>query len=226
MPQAPVDPRWPKILSLSVHEFRTPMTVVAGYIRMVLKDRAGPLNDQQRKLLEEAEKSCARLSALLMEVSDLSSLEGGTAPMNKQATDLLSAVRAAIAELPPLPDREVPVHLELGGEPITINGDPMRLKQAIRSVVAALRRELISEHGLTVRERRTKGQYELLIGDAETIAALETEPESERQVFDEWRGGVGLSLAVARRVLNAHDAYLHAAPGGGRAGARILFRSA
>ena len=65
MSDAPIDPRWEKILSLSVHEFRTPMTVVAGYIRMLLKDRAGPLSDQQRKLLEEAEKSCARLTALL-----------------------------------------------------------------------------------------------------------------------------------------------------------------
>jgi signal transduction histidine kinase len=77
MPVPPTDPRWPKVLSLSVHEFRTPMTVVAGYIRMLLKDRAGPLNEQQRKLLEEAEKSCARLSALLVEVSDLSALEAG-----------------------------------------------------------------------------------------------------------------------------------------------------
>src|SRR5918995_980504 len=186
-----IDPRWPKVLSLSVHEFRTPMTVVAGYIRMLLKDRAGPLNDQQRKLLEEAEKSCTRLSALLAEVSDLSSLEGGTAPINKQTTDLQAAVRAAIAELPPLPDREVPVHVELGSEPVPINGDPVRLTQAIRSVVAALRRELVGEHGLIVREKRTPGTYELLIGDPDTIAALETEPESQRQVFDEWRGGGG-----------------------------------
>lgn len=223
---APIDPRWPKVLSLSVHEFRTPMTVVAGYIRMLLKDRAGPLSDQQRKLLEEAEKSCTRLSALLAEVSDLSSLEGGTAPMNKQSTDLQAAVRAAIAQLPPLPDREVAVHLELGSEPVPISGDPVRLTQAIGSVVAALRRELVGDHGLTVREKRTPGTYELLIGDPETIEALEAEPESARQVFDEWRGGVGLSLAVARRVLNAHDAQLHAAPGGAKAGARILFRSA
>src|SRR5688572_15039383 len=167
-----IDPRWPKVLSLSVHEFRTPMTVVAGYIRMLLKDRAGPLNNQQRKLLEEAEKSCARLSALLTEVSDLSSLEGGTAPMNKQRTDLQAAVRAAIEHLPPLTDREVevPVHLELGSEPVSIVGDPVRLTQAIGSVVVALRRELIGDHGLTVRERRTRGAYELLIGDPETIA--------------------------------------------------------
>ena len=50
-----VDPKWPRLLSLSVHEFRTPITVVAGYIRMLLKDRAGALTDQQRRLLEEAE---------------------------------------------------------------------------------------------------------------------------------------------------------------------------
>ena len=56
MSVTPTDPRWPKVLSLSVHEFRTPMTVVAGYLRMLLKDRAGPITDQQRKLLEEAEK--------------------------------------------------------------------------------------------------------------------------------------------------------------------------
>src|SRR3954469_773993 len=113
MSDAPVDPRWAKILSLSVHEFRTPMTVVAGYIRMLLKDRAGPLSDQQRRLLEEAEKSCGRLSFLIAEVSELSNLEAGTAPFNKQETDLHAALRQAVEQLPPLPDREVPVELQL-----------------------------------------------------------------------------------------------------------------
>ena len=95
------------MLSLSVHEFRTPMTVVAGYIRMLLKDRAGALNDQQRRLLEEAEKSCARLSGLLAEVSELSKLEGGTAPVNKGEADLHAILRDAVDKLPPLPDRDV-----------------------------------------------------------------------------------------------------------------------
>src|SRR5436309_11109471 len=96
-----VDPRWPKLLSLSVHELRTPMTVVAGYIRMLLKDRAGAISDQQRRLLEEAEKSCARLSSLVAEVSELSNLEGGTLTYNKQRTDLRAALRTAVDRLPP-----------------------------------------------------------------------------------------------------------------------------
>src|SRR5919106_5172615 len=81
-------PMLPKLLSLTVHEFRTPVTVVAGYIRMLLKDRAGPLSDQQRRLLEEAEKSCGRLSGIIAEMSDLANLETGTGAFNRGSVDL------------------------------------------------------------------------------------------------------------------------------------------
>lgn len=218
----PIDPRWPKILSLSVHEFRTPMTVVSGYIRMLLKDRAGALTDQQRRLLEEAEKSCGRLSALLAEVSDLSTLEAGTAPFNKSGTDLHRMLRDAVERLPPLPDREVQIHLEVDADPAPVDADPVRMTQALGAVIAALRRELVGDEGLTVRTRRTQGGYEIAMGDAATLEALEQEPAAARGVFDEWRGGVGLSLAVARRILNAHGAAIYGAPDGRKAGARIV----
>jgi signal transduction histidine kinase len=218
------DPRWPKVLSLSVHEFRTPMTVVSGYIRMLLKDRAGPLSDQQRKLLEEAEKSCARLSALLAEVSELSNLEGGTAPLNKGSVDLNALLHDAVKGLPPLPDREVPVTLDLDEGSVPFEADPVRLTQGFTSVIAALRRELIGDEPLIVRGRRTAGGYEVLLGDPRTIEALEREAPDDRGVFDEWRGGVGLSLAVARRILNAHGATIAAAPDAHKAGARITLK--
>jgi K+-sensing histidine kinase KdpD len=217
------DPRWPKVLSLSVHEFRTPMTVVAGYIRMLLKDRAGPLTEQQRRLLEEAEKSCARLTTLLTEVSELSNLEAGTAPFNKGGVDLAAILNDAIGSLPPLPDREVPVTLDLRDGSMPLDGDASRLTQGFRAIIAALRRELIGDDGLIVRGRRAEGTFEVLVGDPETIAALEQEPPGVRGVFDEWRGGVGLTLAVARRILNAHGATITAAPDGRKSGARILF---
>jgi signal transduction histidine kinase len=221
MSDAQVDPRWPKILSLSVHEFRTPQTVVAGYIRMLLKDRAGALSDPQRRLLEEAEKGCARLTALLTEVSELSNLESGTAPFNRQTTDLQKALRDAIEQLPPLLDREVPVDLQLDGGAAPIEADPIRLTQAFSSVIKALRRELIGELPLIVRQRRTAAGYEIQIGDAETLAALDAEGPGTRELFDEWRGGSGLILPVARRIFEAHDGRIWGAPGGRKAGARI-----
>ena len=53
------DAKRPRLLSLSVHEFWTSITVVAGYIRTLLKDRAGALTEQQRRLLEESENHAA-----------------------------------------------------------------------------------------------------------------------------------------------------------------------
>jgi signal transduction histidine kinase len=219
MPDA-VDPRWPKILSLSVHEFRTPMTVVAGYIRMLLKDRAGPLSDQQRRLLEEAEKSCGRLTALLTEVSDLSNLEGGTASFNRQAADLNRSLREAVEQQPPLLDREVAIDLQLESESAPLQGDPVRLTQALSSIIKSLRRELIGESPLVVRQRRAGAGYEIQIGDTDALAALDAE-SGEREIFDEWRGGSGLILPVARRIIEAHGGRVWGAPGGLKTAARI-----
>ena len=224
MPDTSIDPRWAKILSLSVHEFRTPMTVVAGYIRMLLKDRAGPLSDQQRKLLEEAEKSCGRLTALLTEVSDLSNLEGGTAPFNRQAADLNRSLRDAVDQQPPLPDREVGIDLQLEAETAPIQGDPVRLTSALTSIVKSLRRELIGDLPLIVRQRRIASGYEIQIGDVDTLAALDGET-GERELFDEWRGGSGLILPVARRIIEAHGGRIWGAPGGRKAGARIQLKA-
>ncbi|HEX2344162.1 MAG TPA: histidine kinase dimerization/phospho-acceptor domain-containing protein, partial [Vicinamibacterales bacterium] len=92
----PSDKAWPRLLSLAVHELRTPATVVAGYLRMLMKDRVGPLSDDQRRLVEEAEKSCGRISALLAEMSDLAHLELGDAPLTQQTVDLAVVLRDVV----------------------------------------------------------------------------------------------------------------------------------
>lgn len=223
---SPVDPRWPKLVSLAVHEFRTPMTVVAGYIRMLLKDRAGPVTDQQRRLLEEAEKSCARLSALLAEMSDLGALEAGTAPFNRSAADLRALLRDAVDALPDLPDREISVEVSLGGGPAAIQADPVRLKTAIISVLHGLRRELVTSSRLVVREgtRSHDGRAVswIVVGDEEHAARLQDAEPEALVGFDEWRGGCGLTLAIARRVINAHGGALWSPADGAKAAAVVM----
>jgi signal transduction histidine kinase len=225
MAQSPVDARWPKVLSLAVHEFRTPMTVVAGYIRMLLKDRAGPLTDPQRRLLEEAEKSCGRLSALLAEMSDLSGLEAGTATFNRVPIDIRTTLSESVSALPESPDRPIDIDLRVGSGQALVQGDPVRLRAAFTAVLVALRRELVSSTTLAIREtvRQTDGRAvsRIAIADPDQIGPVGEADDSTLTVFDEWRGGSGLSLGVARRVFEAHGGGIWSPTADAKAGAVI-----
>jgi signal transduction histidine kinase len=219
-----IDPRWPKLLSLAVHEFRTPITVVAGYLRMVLKERAGPISDQQRKLLEEAEKSCGRLSGLVAEMSDISGLEAGLLAFNRSPVDLTALLREVVSTIPDLPDRSVSIKLEAADTPVTIAGDFTRLRTAFVALVTALRREVVASDQLIVRhtEIGTSSTSIISIGAAEQIDAVASADPASLERFDEWRGGSGLSLAVARRVIAQHGGALFSPPGGGKAAALVV----
>lgn len=221
-----VDPKWPRLLSLSVHEFRTPITVVAGYIRMLLKDRAGALTDQQRRLLEEAEKSCGRLSGLVAEMSDLANLEAGTAAFNRSTVDLHALLAETIGALPAVPDRDVRVSVSPSGSPAPVQGDAARLKSAFTSLINGLRRELVTSNELCVRERKAQqnGHPSVWIAFAEPgrIDSLVSANQADLTTFDEWRGGCGLSLAIARRIIEAHGGRLWSPAVESKAGALAM----
>lgn len=215
-----------RLFSLAVHEFRTPLTVVAGYIRMLLKDRAGALNDQQRRLLEGAESSCGRLSALVAEMSDLSNLEAETASFNLSHLDLRALLADAIAGLPELPDRQVAVTLASSDGAAMIHGDPVRLKMAFTSIMNALRREVVDDTPLLVRERAAdlqgKAASRISFAAADQIEALEAASPKDLGIFDEWRGGCGLSLPVARRIVSRHGGTMWSPANAPKAGAVVL----
>jgi len=131
----------PQLLSLAVHEFRTPASVVGGYLRMLQRDTDPPLSERQRKMVDEAEKSCARLVAIVSELSDIGKLDGGLITMARQPLDLFSLVGEVAELVHEARDREV--HLELrgpnAGAPIT--GDMPRLKAAFDAIFRAILRE-------------------------------------------------------------------------------------
>jgi light-regulated signal transduction histidine kinase (bacteriophytochrome) len=224
------DGKLPRLLSLSVHEFRTPITVVAGYIQMLLKERAGVLTDQQRRLLEESAKSCGRLSALVAEMSDLANLEAGTASFNRSAVDVRAILAEAVADLPIAPDCEVTVDLATGPGAAIVQGDPVRLKAAFTAVLVALRRELVSSPTLMVRERA--GEFRggratwIAVADAEHIGGLEAATPETLTAFDEWRGGVGLILPVAGRIFDNHGGGIWSPLGGTKTGAVVVLPQA
>jgi signal transduction histidine kinase len=217
-------PDWPKVLSLTVHEFRTPLTVVAGYLRMLSTDRVGPLSDTQRRVVEEAERSCARLSALLGEVSDVAHFHQGRLSFMRGPMSL-SRLLEGIA-VPDAPERSVTVVVGNGAGDLTLQGDATRLGMSLSAIAAATARESADGGALHVvpelRDVDGARQAFVAMGSEAVAHEILTSPLAALPAFDATRGGSGLSLVLARQVLEEHGARLYGAPGERpRAGAGI-----
>ena len=218
-----VAPDWPKVLSLAVHEFRTPLTVVAGYLRMLSTDRVGPLTEAQKRVVDEAERSCARLSALLAEVSEVAHFHQGRLTFLRTPVEL-ARVLSAIT-LPGTGPRSA-VIVGNGVGDVTVDGDATRLGLALSAVAAATARESLDDqplHVVPALRDVTGGREAFLAMGTEPLAReILASPVTALPAFDATRGGSGLSLVVARQVLEDHGARLYGAPGDRpRAGAGI-----
>lgn len=191
-----------RIISLAVHEMRTPASVIGGYLRMLLNDMTAPLEARQRRMLEEAEKSCGRLVALLNELSDLGKLDSGAAAIRSERFDVFGLVREVAADVHEAADREVRLvaqGLASGG---TLDGDRTRLRSSLEFMLRAVLREQPTATTVIVETQR-------LVRDGQPTASIVVAPEPDvaraRAApigrFDDQRGGLGLGLPLARRVI-------------------------
>jgi signal transduction histidine kinase len=202
---------YPQLLSLAVHEFRTPASVVGGYLRMLQRDAAGELNDRQRKMIDEAEKSCARLVALIAELSDVSKLDSGAIALARQPVDVFALVSDVAEQVHEGTDREV--RLEVQGESgeARLTGDATRLRSAFDAVFRAVLREKAGPC-LVIAERRRemRGGRPTAVVVVSEAGNLQAVSERDHGAFDEKRGGLGLALPLARRVFEGHGGRLSA----------------
>jgi len=215
---------WIELLSLAVHELRTPAGVVGGYLRMLQSDAADPLTERQLKMITEAEKSCARLVAIVAEMSEFSKLEAGLLQMARQPVDLFPLVEDVANSVHESRDRGVRIDVRGAAKGAVIEGDQTRLRQAFSSIFKAIVREQTAACTVVVDRRlvdRGAGSSSAVVVIAQGETVL-TAYESAPAPFDEKRGGMGLSLPLARHVIAGHGGQITAPSGAALRGAAIV----
>jgi len=200
-----------RLLSLAVHEFRTPVTVVAGYLRMLLKMQPG-LGEQACKLIEEAERSCTRLTALIAELSELSNLEAGQIPFERSDIDVFALLDEVAAGVVEGSDRGVRLEIRRPAEGAVVAGDRKYLTRGLDALLTA-----------TLRERAQPGVVTAVCGvqrtDKGRLAYIAIAPQegdgdhagfrpAEWAPFEPWRGGLGFRVVLAHEVIAAHGGTL------------------
>lgn len=200
---------YPELLSLAVHELRSPAGVVSGYLRMLQRETDPALTERQRKMVDEAEKSCARFVALVSELSEISKLDAGLVTLTNEPLDLLVLVHEVAKDLPKT--SEPKIRLETRGEKAgaSMSGDPARLRGAFAAIFKAVLREQPAGYTVVVdcRVERTRGAHSVTVVVAEEGSVQEAYDASPAP-FDAKRGGVGLALPIARRVIEGHGGRL------------------
>ncbi|MBM3772830.1 MAG: HAMP domain-containing histidine kinase [Acidimicrobiia bacterium] len=191
-----------RIVTLAVHEMRTPASVVGGYLRMLLTDATIPLESRQRRMVEEADKACQRLVALMAELSDLAKLDAGTVKLNIDRFDAFELVREVTGQVREGEDRGLVLDVQGPSTGAPLAGDRTRLRGALEVAVRAVMREQPSSTVIVVRVDRT-----LDAGRQHARVVIAPAPDADRAAastggpFEEYRRGLGLGLPLARRVI-------------------------
>ncbi|MFL5264414.1 MAG: ATP-binding protein [Anaeromyxobacteraceae bacterium] len=192
------------------HELSTPITPLAGYLKILLSEKLGPLAAQQRKVLEAMSSAATKLTRIVDNLSDFASLQAGEAAIVPATVDPDQLADDVVAELR-APVKDARLHVEVrpsrGG---TVQADPRKLRQALANVVSNAVK--FSPHGgeVLVEVTRDAGRLRYAVydqgpgvraADAERIF----EPFYHADRVEEARApGSGLGLPVARRIAEAH----------------------
>jgi signal transduction histidine kinase len=206
-----------RLMSLVAHELRSPGAVVSGYLRLLVRNTAPGLSEHERKMIEEANKSCGRLLHIAQELSELYELCGGDAVRGWQPVRIFAlcdeVVQAAAAS-----GGAVSFVVDDRDKAACVDGQESRLRQALGLLVHVIGRErggtamtvtgaVSSDHG---------SRAVLVFGEPADAADLSVVLARSDAAFDRWRGGTGLSLPIAHRIVEAHRGELWALPGGSR----------
>jgi PAS domain S-box-containing protein len=117
-------------LSNVSHELKTPMISVMGYIGMMLKEKVGFLNDQQRKFLEISYKNLLKLGKNIDDLLDLAKLGIQKESWVFEPIDLVKTIEFSCSTVEPLAkEQQIQLDAQLPSEPVKISGVEDKLNQ-------------------------------------------------------------------------------------------------
>ncbi|MBH9575473.1 cache domain-containing sensor histidine kinase [Inhella proteolytica] len=196
------------------HELRTPLQSILGFSELG-SARAG---DQGRlgQMFEAIQDAGQRMLRLVCDLLDLAKAERGEVLGPRCAVDLRKLVDAALRELEPLAQRRA-VHVRwlAPAQALRVEGDPERLLQVLRNVLANALRLAPPDSCVELDAQCEAGTLRLCVADrgpgipeAELERIFEPFVQSSRTRTG--AGGTGLGLAIAREIMAAHAGSIHA----------------
>ena len=208
---AVVDAERKRLVADVSHELRTPIAA----LQAVLENLADGVTAPDPATLETALAQTRRLGRMVEQLLDLSRLESGVVPLERERTALRPLLEQAVREAE-VAGRDV--HLSYDVTPPDLSGhvDPERLHQVLANLLDNATRHSPPGGRVTVSAGRTARGVRLAVEDE----GLGIEPADRSRVFERFAradtarsgGGSGLGLSITRWVVDLHGGAVHAEP--------------
>ena len=216
-------------LASAAHELKTPLAVMKGYYDLLLSGSLGKLSEKQTDILHESKESCERLVRLVSMFLNYSALESGKLVLHLRENDLRDCIKDLNCRWQDAFQRakvrlDVKIHEDL---PI-FKFDYQKVQQCIFNLIDnALKHtpaggevtlmaqphfweRRVSETTPADERRRGAGQKpnSVMVSVADTGNGIAA--EFHQEIFEEFvrvdpsSSGMGLGLAITKRLIQAH----------------------
>lgn len=211
------------------HELRNPLAALTT-AAAVLKMRAGD-DEGVRRSVDVIGRQCRHVSRLVDDLLDMARIENGKLLLNVQPVDLRAIVASAIeARRAELENRRQVLTVLLGSEPVVVEADPVRVVQVVSNLVDNAAKYTPDAGHITVAVSSEGGDAVVSVQDdgagipAERLTSIFEPFMQLAESRDQARGGLGLGLALVRRLAELHGGSVGVASDGPARGSRFTVR--
>jgi signal transduction histidine kinase len=201
------------------HDLRAPLRAADGFSRALLTRHTEHLDPQALDYLQRIRAAAQLMGSHLDALTRLA--RAATADLRQQKVDLSASARSTLDELREAdPERQVELVLEDGVE---VEGDPSLLRTLMQNLLSNAWKFTARCPGARIELRTTRAGGETVYTVRDTGVGFDMaytqhlfEPFGRLHPADEYEG-VGIGLAIARRIVHRHGGRLwaEAAPGAG-----------
>jgi signal transduction histidine kinase len=223
------DRRKDEFLAMLAHEIRNPLAPIRTAVQLL---RLKELPEAQRANARDViERQVEHLVRLIDDLLDVSRITRGAITLQRARVDLAEVVARAVETSRPLIDsRRHELAIVLPDESLTVFGDLTRLSQVLANLLNNAAKYTDAHGRIHVRVERDGGEAVLRVQD--NGIGISTEMLSK--VFDLFAqadrtlerssGGLGIGLALVRRLVEMHGGSVNAHSGGVGQGTEMVIR--
>lgn len=195
-----------EFISTASHDLRAPLTGVLGFAELLMRGKAGPLNETAERYLNTIHRSGKDLLNIIEDFLEISRIDAGRLQVNKQEVNVVEEINRSAALLESLfTSKKLQLAVEIEENLPTVDADPNRFNQMMTNYLSnALK--FTPEGGRVAIKARKKGDFvEVSVVDN----GIGISHEDQKKLFERFFQaeatkytvkGTGLGLSIVKQL--------------------------